>query len=179
MEWNPHDRGTHWRNDMKHIVRIASALVTIAGLWSSTAAAQQTNGMPQTDRTESERIRPNRPLLVAGAAVIAASYIPPVIVAATSERDADKYLYIPVAGPWIDLGERGGCAPNSCETEAVYKTLLVATGVAHIVGTSLIVTSLIVPERRETTRAATSTKPVVMPAQLGRAGAGLVLAGQF
>lgn len=121
--------------------------------------------------------RPNRPLLTAGAAVLAASYIPPVLVAATSDREADKYLFIPVAGPWINLAERGGCGPNPCEVEAAYKGLIITAGLAHLVGTGLVVSSFLVPEER-TPRAA-KTKPVIVPAQVGRSGAGLAVVGTF
>jgi hypothetical protein len=120
-------------------------------------------------------------LLVGGALVIAASYIPAVVVAASSDRDGDEHLYIPIAGPWLDLGDRGGCGNNSCGEEAVYKTLLITAGVAHLVGTGLVIASFLVPEERERTIAAKnkSTKPIVMPAQMGRAGAGLAVMGRF
>lgn len=160
---------------MNHIVRKATAVA--AAVLSFVAS---TNAFAQgEDRPDSE-MRPNRGLLITGGAILAASYIPPVIVAATSERNGDEYLYIPVAGPWIDLGERGGCGPNPCGEEAVYKTLLVATGIAHLVGTGLVISSFIVPERSERARPVTaSTKPIIVPAQLGRSGAGFALVGHF
>jgi hypothetical protein len=162
------------------------ATLGIAALWSSLASAQETaqataTPMMTTDQpAEREVIRPNRPLLLTGAAVIAASYIPPVVVAATSEHKGDEFLYIPLAGPWIDLADRGGCGPNSCEREGVYKGLLVTAGIAHLVGTGLIVSSLVVPEEHTRTSAAAKTqKPMVLPAQVGRSGAGLTLVGTF
>jgi hypothetical protein len=138
-----------------------------AALATSTAHAQE----------ERERIRPNRPLLYSGLGVIAASYVPPIVVAATSDRAADKNLFIPVAGPWLDLAERGGCGPNPCETEAMYKTLLVTTGIAHLVGAGLVVSSFIVPEERARTTA--PTKPIVVPTQMGRGGVGVSVMGTF
>lgn len=164
---------------MKHVHRFVTSTIAAALVIGSSATA-----FAQGEDTDSA-IRPNRPLLITGGAIIAASYIPPVIVAATSERNGDEYLYIPVAGPWIDLGERGGCGPNPCGEEAVYKTLLVATGIAHLVGTGLIVSSFIVPERNDSARPMTRakvtepTKPIVVPAQVGRSGAGLALVGRF
>lgn len=161
---------------MKHIVRnitsVAIAALTFAA--SATAFAQGEERQPYSES------RPNRGLLITGGAVLAASYIPPVVVAATSGRDGDQFLYIPIAGPWIDLGERGGCGPNPCGQEALYKTLLVATGIAHLVGTGLVISSFVVPERNERARTAkASTKPVVVPAQLGRSGAGFAVVGRF
>jgi hypothetical protein len=65
-----------------------------------------------------------------------------------------------------------------CSEEAVYKTLLVTAGVAHLVGTGLVISSLIVPEER--TRRTASTKPMILPTQMGKgAGAGLSLVGTF
>jgi hypothetical protein len=167
--------------------RIATAATLgIAALWSSLASAQQTSDATATPMmtteqpAEREVIRPNRPLLITGAAVIAASYIPPVVVAATSEHKGDEFLYIPIAGPWIDLGDRGGCVPNSCEREGVYKGLLVATGLAHLLGTGLIVSSLIVPEEHtRRTAPAAASKPMVLPTQMGKSGAGLTVVGSF
>jgi hypothetical protein len=163
---------------MNHVARnITSVAAAALTLVSSASAFAQGEDRPGSE------VRPNRGLLITGGAIIAASYIPPVIVAATSERNGDEYLYIPVAGPWIDLGERGGCGPNPCGEEAVYKTLLVATGIAHLVGTGLVVSSFIIPERNERierTRTVTaSTKPVIVPAQLGRSGAGFAVVGRF
>lgn len=145
------------------------AVLGIAAFSSSNASAQET--------VEHEVIRPNRPLLIAGLATVAATYTPAVVVAATSDHKGDDKLYYPVAGPWWDLAERGGCAPNSCEQEALYKGLLIAGGTAHIVGAGLLVASLIVPE--EHLRVNASTKPMVLPAQMGKAGAGLTVVGSF
>jgi hypothetical protein len=156
--------------DVMNLKRLLVAMVLGSTAMSTSSA------FAQGDRVR-EKIRPNRPLLYTGAGVIAASYIPPVIVAATSDRAADKKLFIPVAGPWLDLADRGGCAPNSCETEGIYKALLVTTGIAHIVGSGLIVSSFIVPEERVRTTAA--TKPVLLPVRMGKDGVGLSLSGVF
>lgn len=159
---------------MKPIAKIASAAAFVASLFATSAASAQSQ-----DRPESEPLRPNRALLISGAAVIAASYTPAVVVAATSGREGDQFLYVPIAGPWIDLADRGGCGPNPCGEEAVYKTLLVATGIAHLVGTGLVISSFIVPDDRERARTAASTKPVVTPTRMGRDGAGLAVVGRF
>jgi hypothetical protein len=162
---------------MNHLLRTITSLAVAALAFASTSTAFA-QGEDRSDSTT----RPNRPLLITGGAILAASYIPPVIVAATSERNGDEYLYIPIAGPWIDLGERGGCGPNPCGEEAVYKTLLVATGIAHLVGTGFVLSSFIIPERDDRARVAAakaSTKPVIVPAQLGRSGAGFALVGRF
>ena len=165
--------------------KITAAVLTlgVAALWSSQAAAQDPmatppmrTGLGTGERTQRETRRPNVPMLASGATILAASYTPALLVAMNSERRGDDRLYIPVAGPWLDLAERGGCAPNSCETEALYKAGLVAMGVAHLVGTGLVIGSFIAPETRTVTR---SAKAVVVPTSMGRGGAGLSVVGRF
>jgi hypothetical protein len=162
-------------NISKRFTRIAIATTTLGlvALSSTPASAQET--------VEHEIIRPNRPLLVGGLSIVAVSYIPAVAVAATSEHAGDDHLYVPLAGPWMDLADRGGCTPNSCEEEAVYKGMLITAGVAHAVGVGLIVSSFLVPEEhtRRTAAAPKPNKPMVLPAQMGKAGAGLTVVGQF
>jgi hypothetical protein len=157
----------------KTFTRIAIATTTLGlvALSSTPASAQEA--------TEVEIIRPNSQLLVGGLAIVGASYIPAVAVAATSEHPGDEHLYIPVAGPWLDLAYRGGCEPNSCATEGVYKGLLVTAGIAHAVGVGLIVSSLLVPEEHVRRTTSTPRKPMVLPAQMGKAGAGLTVVGSF
>ena len=146
----------------------------LAALWSSQAAAQEPMGVPPTgERAERATRRPNVPMLTSGATTAAAGYVPSLLVAMNSERRGDDNLYIPVAGPWMDLAQRGGCAPNSCTTEALYKGGLVAAGLAQAVGAGLVIGSFIVPERR------TVAKTVIVPAQMGRGGAGLAVVGRF
>ena len=63
------------------------------------------------------------------------AFVPSFIVARTSDRAADEWLYAPLVGPWLDLAQRGACTSRSgCETEAVYKVLLVANGLAQGAG---------------------------------------------
>lgn len=162
-----------------NVRRLATAAtIAFVALSSSTASAQDEAGLGgrPAERMERETIRPNRPLLITGGAVIAASYIPPVVVAATSDRRGDQNLYIPVAGPWIDLAERGGCGPNPCSEEAVYKGLLVTAGTAHLVGVGLVISSFLVPEERTVQ---TSSRPMIVPGQVGGTGTGLNLVGTF
>jgi hypothetical protein len=156
-----------------------AAVLVSAALWTATASAQQTTVTTTTtaEQPVQETARPNRKMLTTGGAIIAASYIPAVVVAATSDHAGDKNLYIPVAGPWMDLAQRGGCGPNPCGDEAIYKSLLVTAGVAHLVGVGLVVGSLFSTEER--TVMVGDTKPRLVPAQFGKSGAGFALVGSF
>ena len=91
----------------------------------------------------------NRPLLLTGLFFFGASYIPAVGIAAESNRPADNpNLYIPIAGPWLDLGQRG-CTPQlPCGNENGNKALLITDGVVQGVGALAMVTSLFIPEKK-------------------------------
>lgn len=158
---------------MRAVTKIASAAALAVTLLSSSGALAQGE-----ERKESEPLRPNRILLLSGAAVIAGSYIPASVVASQSGRDGDQYLYIPVAGPWVDLAVRGGCGPNTCGDEAGYKLLIVADGIGQLVGTALVIGSFFVADGRETRARAATTKPMVTPT-VGRSSAGVALVGTF
>lgn len=125
---------------------------------------------------------PNRVLLGTGLGLFGAAYIPSVVVAGTSNRSEDQRLYIPVAGPWLDLAQRPGCGGGpvaSCNFETGNKVLLSVDGVAQGLGALATVVSFFVPQNETvaTTTAAASSpfKPTlhVAPAEMGAAGAGV------
>ncbi len=127
---------------------------------------------------------PNRPLLASGLIAFGGAYVPSVIVAAANNNPYDNHLYIPVVGPWLDLGDRppcGGIFQTSCGTETAFKTLLVIDGVFQGVGAVATVLGLVMPERRSTVLAAKADKPTVhvLPAQVSRDGYGVAAFGNF
>lgn len=115
-----------------------------AGISAATPAtfAQE----PVIDAETTRKSVPNRPLLVTGFLLLAASYAPAAIIAASSDREADDKLYYPVAGPWLDLNHRG-CAANPCDNNDLNRGLLVADGIVQGAGALGILLSLVVPER--------------------------------
>ncbi|MBX3263820.1 MAG: hypothetical protein KF782_29370 [Labilithrix sp.] len=128
--------------------------------------------------------RPNRTLLSTGAGLFILSYGPSVVVGALSDRDADKRLFIPVAGPWMNLADRG-CGPeNPCgANEDVAKAMVVTSGIVQGAGVLMALGSLLIPETTtatERTREAKAAKPgvTVLPVSFG-AGAGLGAVGRF
>jgi len=48
----------------------------------------------------------------------------------------DGWLYVPVIGPWGDLVNREGCAAagGSCDSEALYRLLIITAGVTQLAG---------------------------------------------
>ena len=78
---------------------------------------------------------PNRDLIASGVFTLGVPYLISVFGALASERSGDAYLYVPVAGPWIDWIERGGCEANaSCGNETAYRVALIADGLLQTAG---------------------------------------------
>ena len=84
----------------KHLI-LASAIACAFTLSATSAGAQSHETVTTTG--------PNRELLHSGILALGVPYVASVVVAATSDRTEDKHLYIPVAGPWMDLANRSGC----------------------------------------------------------------------
>jgi hypothetical protein len=157
----------------------AGAVAAAALVWSGNAHAQ---GSEETTTTG-----PNMGLVTAGILTFGLSYGASAVVASTSDNDSDKHLWIPVAGPWIDLADRGGCGAG-CDSESRetgYKVLLVADGIFQAVGALQIVGGLLIWPRRETvSRPVTvvaDAKPKIhlAPARVGRDAYGLAAMGTF
>lgn len=133
--------------------------------------------------TES-RSGPGVALITGGFIAFGVSYGAAVIVAATSERDADKRLYIPILGPWLDLGDRGSCDVNesACDGETTNKVLLVVDGVFQGVGLLSVVGGILSPSGNHSSRSTTSVTSTgvhLMPVSYGRGTPGLVAFGSF
>jgi hypothetical protein len=130
---------------------------------------------------------PNRVLMQSGIVVLGLSYVPAFVVATTSPRSEDNYLYIPVAGPWLDLGHREGCNHpngNTCDNETMNKALLVTDGVFQGIGALQILGSFLFPETTVVrSRAAAKPRTVtsslkIRPASFG-SGYGVMATSQF
>jgi hypothetical protein len=82
---------------------------------------------------------PNRPLLGTSALMFTGAYVPSVLFAKYNDDTTDN-LYIPVAGPWMELANEPASSGN--------KALLAVSGVFQGLGALGMLTSLFVPERR-------------------------------
>ncbi len=157
---------------------------TTTPIYNTTTTTQATYDPMVSADTEREQIRPNRPLLITGGAIFAGSYLASVISAAQSDTKGDNNLYIPVVGPWIDMGNRD-CGFGDCGSrEDVNNALLLGSGVLQGAGAALLIASVFVPENRERVSVSAAKKPVakpevkVLPISL-RAGAGIGAVGTF
>lgn len=126
---------------------------------------------------------PNPSLLSTGTGLFIFGYGPSVAAAVVSPRDADRRLFIPVAGPWMDLNNRGCNARTPCgRHEDLARGLIVTSGVVQGAGVLLALGSLMIPETT-TVRERTMTKQVkpevrIIPLSFA-AGAGLGAVGRF
>jgi hypothetical protein len=159
-----------------------AAAMMLAG--ASSAQAQETVVVESSPpaAVESSGVLPNRSLLRSGVFTLGASYLPALVVAIESDHPADDHLYAPVAGPWLDLANRGDCE-GDCDGETVNKVLLVTDGIFQGIGALQILGSFIFPESRATaTIVGSDGTPAlsfrVMPTKIAR-GSGLVAFGEF
>jgi hypothetical protein len=110
-----------------------------------------------------------------GAGLFLGSYIPSVVVGAVSSRNDDKRLFIPVAGPWLDLGERD-CTARTCNAKLLTGALLAIDGVAQAVGViAFLGGTLAAPTEKKV-----ETPTIhVGPAHIGYDGYGVSAAGTW
>ena len=123
---------------------------------------------------------PNRALLSTGTSIFVVSYVPSLVVAVVSDRDEDKRLFIPVVGPWIDLGQRD-CNARPCGSrEDINKAMIITSGIAQGAGVLLGLSSLFIPETVTTKGTERSAKPEVHVVPVSYAdGAGIGAIGRF
>lgn len=118
---------------------------------------------------------PNRLLLATGIATLGFSYGVSSWVGATSPHASERFLLVPVFGPWVALTEREHCGPRPavpCESDHTYEGLIVASGALQLAGIAQIAFAFVKRERREIER------PLVMPVAF-RSGAGLGATATF
>jgi len=168
---------TRARGDVDATGARYGAGATHASTTTTTAAPYDPYGNTDTTR---RTYRPNRPMLIVGSSIFLGSYATTAVVGATSNLDADRNLFIPVAGPWIDLADRP-CGFGDCGSrEDLNNALLIGGGVTQAAGLAVAIASFFVPERDHPRRSTAAAKPTVQVAPLSLArGAGLGAVGSF
>ncbi|WP_394836415.1 hypothetical protein LVJ94_05860 [Pendulispora rubella] len=129
------------------------------------------------------------------------AYAPAAIVGSTSDHPGDRNLLIPLAGPWIDLADRGPCGGSGqrdCGGDTGNRVLIAVDGVFQALGALQLLGAFIWPETRrvEVVEGKGYLAPVgqrhlapvaqkqklqwqVAPAHLGRTGYGMSVVGTF
>jgi hypothetical protein len=121
--------------------------------------------------------RPSKALLITGGAVLAGTYATTAALAAANGPIGDKDLYIPIAGPWINLANRS-CA-GDCPNQTRDTVLIAGSGVLQGVGALMILGSFLIPEKVPAARIqAGPVKMQVVPTGVA-AGGGVGAFGTF
>jgi hypothetical protein len=173
-------------------VAIATALAWTSASHADETAYYEPTPPPSVIDEQAGYTGPNRALVVTGVVALMGAYVPSVIIGAESLHSTDRHLYVPVAGPWLDLADRPGCGAGSigCSRETTNKVLLIASGALQGIGALALLASFVFPERdgyltsaerNAPTRAAARDKPSVhvTPAEFGSNGYGVAAFGGF
>ncbi|HMG55312.1 MAG TPA: hypothetical protein VK601_17565 [Kofleriaceae bacterium] len=125
----------------------------------------------------------NAPIFVSGALVFGAAYGASVITAAsTDDSRGNQRLYIPLAGPWLALNDRGDCeiTLRSCDHETTAKVLLIADGIFQAAGVIGMIDGIFQPSTHRVVRhtAKLDTKVRVTPATI-HGDPGVAVFGRF
>jgi len=138
--------------------------------------------VPPANQTVTETDTGPNPLLMSGLVGFGASYGAAVIVAASSNHQGDNRLYVPILGPWLDIGDRGDCPVKSsaCDNETTNKVLLVADGVIQGASALAIVGGILSVGSPTTTQTTVSQRGVhFAPVSYGSASPGVAAFGSW
>ena len=144
----------------------------------SAAPVTSMSNEPMIDASTSRKTLPNKPLLITGTVLLGGTYGASAILGAISDRDADKKLYYPVVGPWLDLNHRG-CAANPCSNNSLDRVLLVGDGILQGIGAFGMLLSLMVPEKTTRTWYLIGNNEFVVAPSVAPYMTGLSAAGTF
>jgi hypothetical protein len=145
--------------------------------------------------------RPRKGLVVSGPIIFGIPFVLSASVGASSQFDPDRWLYLPVIGPFADLGARGsqctrstlGVSPGttntteSCVDDSGARFGLMLDGLLQTAGATMFILGLALPTHllvRDDApyRGSIGGIPVawtVRPVTMGRAGYGLGIDGIF
>jgi hypothetical protein len=134
--------------------------------------------------------------VVSGSIVFGVPYVLSASVAGSSKTDADTWLYVPLAGPFLDLAnrkEKCNSVPTSpgrtdvyCADDSGERFFLMTDGLMQIAGATLLIFGLAMPQKmlvRDDAPYTGSTRShfawSIAPRTMGRSGYGIGLAGEF
>ena len=167
---------------------VGAALAAFA--WTDVAFAEETSPMVAAPyATESASPHEGRSdqsangLIGAGVFILASSYLTATVVAESSDLKADQQMFVPVAGPWLDLARRPICNANTCGTEFANRALIATDGLLQGLGAFMTLVGLLtLDDDTQETRAAKLQREKtvhVSPSQFGSAGYGVAAYGRF
>jgi hypothetical protein len=114
------------------------------------------------------------------------TYAPAAYVAGDSRLPADRRLYVPVAGPWLDFAHRPHCgeATPNCGNEPLNTTLLWLDGFVQAISALEVAAGLVELAQDDSYGGSAASKPDtasvrVSPTTLGAGGYGMGMSGRF
>lgn len=164
---------------MRHVGSAKKAVVAVMAIVGASFVGVGSASADEVVARETVYVGPSRPLLWSGIFTAGVPYAASVVVGAESSNTADRALFIPIAGPWVDLSQRGGCpvSTSSCNGETLNKVLLVGDGIFQGIGALTIVSAFLFP-RRGPYGHASNRDFHISPLSL-RSGGGLLAVGTF
>jgi len=166
-----------------HVIAGAALAAVVVTLWSPSAQADERVRVSAARSAETlayVKRTPNENLIAGGAFLLGSSYAFSIVAAAKSDLPADDRLYIPIAGPWMDLNERPACGNSErrpdCKTEPLNKGLLVTSGIVQGIGAAEILGGFLFPK---TEVIAVRAGGVTFHPTAGRSGVGVTATGAF
>jgi hypothetical protein len=143
---------------------------------------------PQTQEEEQVGGKvPNFYLIGTGAALVAIPWGVSAIVSAESTHPGDNQLWIPLVGPWLDLGSRGPMPGGSGNNAEIANRVFIALdGVFQAVGTLEIISGFLFPSAHYEKKVVKSAKNGafhpevwVTPMQMDKETYGMGAVGRF
>jgi hypothetical protein len=132
-----------------------------------------------TETTTEQATGPSWMMVGSGIVVFGLAFVPATIVGTESSLGADRNLFVPLVGPWLDFANRPGCS-GDCNTENTNKVLLAVDGVAQGAGALIVLGGLLTTghETKTVQQAGQGPTVHVTPANVG-SGYGMVAVGSF
>jgi len=118
------------------------ALATTSAVIALVAVAADAHAEDTVVRRE-VTVSTSAAFVASGTIALSLGYGVATVLAVSSTYDKDRLLFIPIAGPWIDLGLR----PPSTTDENWARVGLVVDGVAQLAGLVLVVTGFVMKSR--------------------------------
>jgi hypothetical protein len=180
---------------IRHAIHSTFALSVVAGALSFATPSRaddvtvvtpapvvvtRTEPTSDTVRTQSS---PDTRTMGSGIVTFGISYGIAIGVAAGSRHEGDDHMYVPLVGPWLDLGDRGNCPQSgSCAKETANRAFIAVDGVFQALGVLSFVTGLVFQRSNDVTTTTTGkTLPIVeiTPVRYAHGGLGLAAVGTF
>jgi hypothetical protein len=139
--------------------------------------------------------RPRKGLVISGSIVFGIPYFLSLSVAASSKFSPDRWLYAPIIGPFVDLGNRkedcntiGNAfgSTTTCKDDSSERFFLMADGLMQVAGATMFILGLAIPQhllvRDDAPFVGSKGSQFawsIAPTKMGRSGYGLGLGGTF